>query len=97
MAHAVGVDYAGIKLEAADADVDFEPNATSKESKIDARLHGLSYGEHTLQAATLTLTGPPSAYVVHVTATRSGHRRECAGARGLRARDLPGPAHRPLR
>ena len=72
VAHAVGVDYGGIKLEAADADVDFEPNATSKESKIDARLRGLSYGEHVLQTATLTLTGPPSAYVVHLTATAPG-------------------------
>ena len=70
--HAVGVDYEGIKLEAADADVDFEPDAIGKESKIDARLRGLSYGQHTLQAATLTLTGPPSAYLVHVTATAPG-------------------------
>jgi len=71
-AHAVGVDYEGIKVEAADADVDFEPDAPTKESKIDARLHGLSYGEHTLEAATFTLSGPPSDYLVRVTANAPG-------------------------
>jgi translocation and assembly module TamB len=72
VAHAVGVDYEGIKFEAADSDVDFEPDAPTKESKIDARLHGLSYGEHTLEAATFTLSGPPSDYLVHVTANAPG-------------------------
>lgn len=68
VAHAVGIEYEHLKLEAADADIDFEPEAPGRESRIDARLSGLHYGQRTLNAATLTLRGPPSAYVVHFTA-----------------------------
>ena len=70
--HAADIDYAGIKIKGVDADIDFEPDAASKESKVDARLHGLSYRQRTLDAATFTLSGPPSNYVVHLSATARG-------------------------
>ena len=70
--HAVDIDYSGIKIKGVDADIDFEPDATAKDSKVDARLHGLSYQQRTLDAATFTLAGPPSNYVVHLTATAPG-------------------------
>ena len=71
-AHGLDIDYAGIKIKGVDADIDFEPNALTKESKIDARLHQLSYEGRTLEAATLTLSGPPSNYLVHFTASAPG-------------------------
>ena len=70
--HALDIDYAGIKIKGVDAEVDFEPDATAKDSRVDARLHGLSYRQRTLDAATFTLTGPPSNYVVHLTASAPG-------------------------
>ncbi|HTT43101.1 MAG TPA: translocation/assembly module TamB domain-containing protein [Steroidobacteraceae bacterium] len=71
-AHALGIDYQGIKLESADAEVDFEPDATGKDSKIDARLHNLSFGQRRIEAATLSLTGPPENYLLHLTASAPG-------------------------
>ena len=41
----------------------------SSREEIEARLHGLSYRQRTLEAATFTLAGPPSNYVVHLTLT----------------------------
>ena len=39
-AHGIDIDYAGIKIKGVDADIDFEPDALTKESRIDAsRLH----------------------------------------------------------
>jgi translocation and assembly module TamB len=70
--HALDVDYEGIKIKGLDADIDFEPDATSRESKVEARLHGLSYRQRTLDAANFALAGPPSNYVVHLTATAPG-------------------------
>ncbi|HTD31001.1 MAG TPA: translocation/assembly module TamB domain-containing protein, partial [Steroidobacteraceae bacterium] len=72
VAHGADIDYQGIKLKAFDADVDFEPDAAGKESKIDAQLHVLTYEQRTLNAATFTLRGPPSAYTVHFTASAPG-------------------------
>jgi translocation and assembly module TamB len=72
VAHVVGVEYQGIKLEGADADVDFEPGAVNKESSIDVRVHGLHHGHRTLDAASFTLHGPPSAYSVHFSASAPG-------------------------
>ncbi len=71
-AHAADVEYQGIKLKALDADIDFEPDAAGKDSRADVRLHGLTYGNRTLDAASLTLSGPPGAYLVHLTATAPG-------------------------
>ena len=70
--HALDIDYAGIKIKGVDAEIDFEPDATTKESKVDARLHGLTLKERTLNAATFTLAGPPSNYVVHLAASAPG-------------------------
>lgn len=70
--HGADIDYEGVKLKGIDADINFDPGDPGKESKIDARLHGLSYRTRTLDAATLTLTGPPGAYVVHLTASAPG-------------------------
>ena len=72
VAHAANVDYAGIKLKGIDASIDFDPAVPAKESKIEAHLQGLSYRTRTLEAATLTLSGPPSAYVVHLSASAPG-------------------------
>lgn len=71
-AHGVDIDYAGVKIKAIDADINFDPAAIEKESRIDAQLHGLSYQTRTLDAATLTLTGPPSAYLVRFSASAPG-------------------------
>jgi translocation and assembly module TamB len=72
VAHAANVDYAGIKLKGIDATIDFDPAVPAKESKIEAHLQGLSYQTRTLEAATLSLSGPPSAYVVHLSASAPG-------------------------
>ena len=71
-AHGVNIDYQGVKIAGVDADIDFEPDAAGKSSNVDARLHGLSYRNHRIDAARLTLSGPPSNYVVHLTATLPG-------------------------
>jgi translocation and assembly module TamB len=70
--HGIDLDYGGIKVKGVDADVDFEPDAAGKDSKVDARVHSLSYLGRTLDAATFTLHGPPSNYQVHFTATAPG-------------------------
>jgi translocation and assembly module TamB len=72
VAHGLDIDYQGIKLKAFDADIDFEPDAAGKESKIDAQLHLLSYAGRTLTAATFALKGPPSAYTVRFSAAAPG-------------------------
>ena len=72
VAHAANVDYAGVKLKGIDASIDFDPAVPAKESKIEAHLQGLSYQTRTLEAATLSLSGPPSAYVVHLSASAPG-------------------------
>lgn len=72
VAHAVDVDYAGIQLRSLDADIDFEPDAAGKDSRIEARLHGLTYQNRRIDAAAFTLNGPPSAYRVRLTASAPG-------------------------
>jgi translocation and assembly module TamB len=79
--HALGIEYQGIKLEAVDADVDFEPEAFGKDSKIDVRLHNLAYGERRIEAATLTLSGPPENYLLQLAASAPGLKASLA-ARG---------------
>jgi translocation and assembly module TamB len=71
-AHGSDIDYQGVKLAALDADINFNPAAYSQESKIDVRLRNLSFKNRTLQSAALTLSGPPSAYEVHLTASAPG-------------------------
>ena len=71
-AHGSNVDFEGVKVKSFDADVDFDPAALDRESKIDARVHALAFQGRTLDAATLTLSGPPSAYLVQFTASAPG-------------------------
>jgi translocation and assembly module TamB len=71
-AHGGDFEYEGVKLDAFDADVNFNPGATQQESKIDARLHRLSYKNRTVDNIVLTLRGPPSAYDVHLAVNASG-------------------------
>jgi translocation and assembly module TamB len=70
--HALGIDYQGIKLEAADAELDFEPDIPGRDSKVDVRLHNLTLGPRRIEAATLTLSGPPENYEIHLTASAPG-------------------------
>jgi translocation and assembly module TamB len=71
-AHGSNVDFQGVTVKSFDADVDFDPAALDKESKIDARVHALAFQGRTLDAATFTLSGPPSAYVAQLTASAPG-------------------------
>ncbi|MGH8267680.1 MAG: translocation/assembly module TamB domain-containing protein, partial [Steroidobacteraceae bacterium] len=70
--HGRGIHYQDVTLDAVDADVDFNPAAAQQESKIDARLHNLTYGKRTLESLALTVNGPPSAYRVQLGARASG-------------------------
>lgn len=71
-AHGGDLDYAGLKLESFDANVNFNPNAPSQSSKIDVRLHSLKLGTRTLDSVVFTLDGPPSAWDVHLAAVAKG-------------------------
>lgn len=70
--HARGVSYDGLTLESLDADVDFNPDAAGRESRVNARLHNLRFGGRTLESAALTLSGPPADYTVRLTAQATG-------------------------
>jgi translocation and assembly module TamB len=71
-AHGGDFDYQGIKLESFDAEVNFDPGTLQAQSKIDARLRKLSYRKRTLESVSLTLSGPPSAYDVHLAVAATG-------------------------
>ncbi len=86
-AHGGDFDYQGIKLESFDAEVNFDPGALQAESKIDARLRKLSYQKRTLESVSLTLSGPPSAYDVHLAVAATGLAAS-AQARGAYARGV---------
>jgi translocation and assembly module TamB len=81
-AHGGDFDYNGIKLESLDADLDFDPTAPQRDSKIDARLRKLSYQGRTLDSIAFTLGGPPGAYRAHLTVAATGlaARAEARGA-----------------
>src|SRR5256885_968021 len=49
-AHGGDLEYQGIKLGSIDPDVNFNPAPSGQESKIDARLHELSYLNRTLRS-----------------------------------------------
>ncbi len=83
-AHGGDLDYQGVKLESVDANVNFDPGASGRESKIDARLRKLSYQDRTLESVTLTLGGPPDAYRVQLAVAASGLTASAA-ARGAYA------------
>jgi translocation and assembly module TamB len=71
-AHGGGIDYQGIKIDSLDADINFNPDATQQESKIEARLRKLTYGGRTADTVALTLNGPPTNYHVQLAATAPG-------------------------
>lgn len=70
--HGGDFHYGGIKLESLDAEVDFDPTAAQRNSKIEARLRNLSYSGRTLESIAFTLAGPPSAYRAQLTVGVTG-------------------------
>ena len=77
-AHGGDFEYQGVKLEALDAEINFNPQATQAESKIDARLRKLSYRGRTLDTMVFMLDGPPGGYQAQLALTAEGL---AAGAR----------------
>ena len=71
-AHGGDFDYDGITLESLDADLDFDPTALKRDSKIDARLRKLSFRGRTLESLAFSLSGPPGAYRAHLTVAATG-------------------------
>jgi translocation and assembly module TamB len=71
-AHGGDFDYQDVKLESFDADINFDPGAFQQPSKINARLRKLSYRTRTFESVALTLSGPPSAYDVHLAVAAPG-------------------------
>jgi translocation and assembly module TamB len=70
--HGKGVSYQGLTLDSLDADIDFNPDAAGRQSRINAQLHNLSFGGRTLESAALTLSGPPEDYTVRLSARATG-------------------------
>ncbi len=70
--HGGDFDYGGIKLESLDANLDFDPTAAQRDSKIDARLRRLSFRGRTLDSIAFTLDGPPGAYSAHLSVAATG-------------------------
>jgi translocation and assembly module TamB len=71
-AHGGDFQYEGVKLEAFDAEVNFNPAAAQQESKVDARLRHLTFKDRTVESISVSLTGLPSAYDVRLAATAPG-------------------------
>jgi translocation and assembly module TamB len=71
-AHGGNFAWQGATLKALDAEVNFNPAASTQESTIDARLRELSFSGRTLETVVLTLNGVPSAYKLHFAATAAG-------------------------
>ena len=72
VAHGREIDYQGIKVTSFDANINFDPAAADKESRVELSVHKLTYQTRTLDAATFTLQGPPSAFHVRLTAGAPG-------------------------
>jgi len=64
-AHGSGIFHDGIGLEHIDADIDFDAHQ-DHESKIDARLHNLTYNNRTFEKLAFTLGGKPGNYVMRL-------------------------------
>ena len=64
-AHGTGIQHEGIGLERLDADIDFDTHP-DHESKIDARLHNLTYNNRTFESLVFTLAGKPANYALHL-------------------------------
>jgi translocation and assembly module TamB len=71
-AHGGDIDALGVKVEAFDADVSFEPGAPQLDSKIDVRVRKLTYQTRTLDSVTFNLDGPPAAWRVQLAAKATG-------------------------
>src|SRR5262249_5751915 len=54
--HGHGIRHEGITVDGIDTEIDFDPN-TQYESKIDARIHNLTYQERTLEHFAFKLNG----------------------------------------
>jgi translocation and assembly module TamB len=65
-------EYQGVKLEGLDAEVNFNPGAAGQESRVDTRLHKLSFHGRTFDSVSLTLSGPPESYTVRLGAVAAG-------------------------
>ena len=72
VAHGGGIDYAGVKVKNFDADVDLDPGAPGKPSKVDLRILGLTVRNRTLDSARFTLSGPPESYSAQLAASAPG-------------------------
>ncbi len=70
--HAHDIDHQGLKVAALDANINFDPTAVDRESKVEISVHKLTRQTRTLDSATFTLQGLPSAYTVHLTAAAPG-------------------------
>ncbi|MBV8876868.1 MAG: hypothetical protein JO158_04105, partial [Gammaproteobacteria bacterium] len=71
-AHGADLAWQGVTLKAFDADINFHPEASGQDSHVDARLRELAFAGRTLGTVAFTLTGPPSAYKLHLAATATG-------------------------
>jgi translocation and assembly module TamB len=71
-AHGSKFEYQGVTLEGLDAEVNFNPGAAGQESRVDTRLHKLSFHGRTFDSISLTLSGPPESYTVRLAATAAG-------------------------
>jgi translocation and assembly module TamB len=64
-AHGSDIHHEGIGLERLDADIDFDAHP-EHESKIDTRLHNLTYRDRKFDSLTFTLAGKPANYALHL-------------------------------
>ncbi len=71
-AHGGGFAWQGVTLKAFDAEVNFNPAASTQESHVDARLRELVLAGRTLETVAFTLNGPPAAYTLQLAVTAAG-------------------------
>lgn len=71
-AHGAHLAFQNLQLEALDADINFDPENTTQESKVKIQLRHLSYLNRTVDSVLFTLGGLPSAYDAHLTASAPG-------------------------
>ena len=64
-AHGTGIRHDEIGLERLDADIDFDTHP-DHESKIDVRLHNLTYNDRTFESLVFTLAGKPANYALRL-------------------------------
>ena len=64
-AHGSGIQHNGIGLERLDADIDFDAHA-DHESRIDARIHKLTFQNRTFESLAFNLSGKPASYALQL-------------------------------